>query len=153
MPERRRRGAQLVRAERARLRPGTCIPKQELFGRIIGAIRRTLLVSQQQLAEELRWPASLISKMEIGQITFSLHHLDALATAFTRIERRDRPDSPAWSGLELYGVLEGTARAIEAAGYVMLWNLPDDAEERGLLVEDREIALLVRDHLAPRGTA
>ena len=118
----------------------------ELLGKVLWFVRHGLDVSQQDVADWLSMPASTMSKLELGTITAAVHHLDALARAFTHFEEQDRgADSRAWEGWELHRVATRIADVLAEKGYVVLWaELPEGADET-LYCRGRKLAALVRD--------
>jgi transcriptional regulator with XRE-family HTH domain len=118
----------------------------ELLGKVLWFVRHGLDVSQQDVADWLAMPASTVSKLELGTITAAVHHLDALARAFTHFEAQDRGDAAqGWEGWELHRVTTRLAEALAEKGYVVLWaEMPEGADET-LYCRGRKIAAVVRD--------
>jgi len=143
----RHRGPRLVRAIPLTTEPGRRILMPELLGRVLWYVRHELVVSQREVADWLHMPASTVSKLELGTITAAVHHLDALAAAFSHFEERDRGAAAVeWEGWELHRVATEIAEALGERGYAVLWtNLEDGADER-LYCRGRKLAALVRDN-------
>ncbi|MFH1465064.1 MAG: helix-turn-helix transcriptional regulator [Pseudomonadota bacterium] len=156
MPDTRHRGPRLVPAQPLTTEPGRRVLMPELLGRVLATIRRSLDVSQKEVADWLYMPASTVSKLELGSIHAAVHHLDALAAAFSFFEERDRGgEAPGWQGWELHRMATRIADALGEQGYTVLWADMEAGAEAGadarLYCRGRRLAALVRDCWPGRG--
>ena len=124
----------------------------ELLGRVLWYIRHSLVVSQREVADWLHMPASTVSKLELGTITAAVHHLDALAAAFSHFDERDRgADAVEWQGWELHRVATQIAERLGEQGYTVLWADTEPEADARLYCRGRRLAALVRDYWPRRG--
>ena len=148
MPETLHRGPRYVQAELLSDAPASRVLMPELLGRVLYLARRGVEGSQAQVAELSLLPPSTVSKLELGLVSAAVHHLDALADAFTWIAAQARvPSPPRWEGWELFHVAALLADALHAAGYACLWERADLVpEEHPCYVRGRDLTALVRRH-------
>jgi len=139
---RRHRGPRYVAADV--LKPESCVPLPQVYGRVISLVRTSLGASQSELGRLVGLPTSSISKLEQGVVTLAVHHLDDLAEAFTTLGRGLWGDqAPTWRGWELQRLVDDLALALEGEGYIVGWAFPDDLD-LAYLVEPAKLALMLR---------
>jgi transcriptional regulator with XRE-family HTH domain len=147
MTDTRHRGPRLVPATPLPTEPGRRILMPELLGRVLWYLRHSLVVSQREVAEWLGMPTSTVSKLELGTITAAVHHLDALAAAFSHFEARDRgEETVGWEGWQLHRVVTVLAERLDEQGYTVLWADLEDGADRGLYCRGRKLGALVQDY-------
>jgi len=118
----------------------------EILGRVAWLIRRGLGVSQQQVADQVSLPPSTVSKLERGDVTMAVHHLDALAWAFTVFDRELRGErAEAWSGWELFQIATLISERLIDRGYVAIWQRTDLVENPALYTRGRALAALMTE--------
>ena len=148
MPETLHRGPRYVQAEELPATPASRVLMPELLGRVLYLARRGVEGSQAQVADLALLPPSTVSKLELGLVSAAVHHLDALADAYTQIAALAKVPSPTrWQGWELFHATALLATALEAAGYTTIWDRADlVAENDPLYVRGRDLSALVRQH-------
>lgn len=147
MPESRHRGPRFVPATPVRFEPGRCALMPDILGRVLWIARSAVQVTQQEVAEHLFLPTSTVSKLELGTITQAVHHLDALAGAYSHFARQLwGDDAEAWEGWELHFVATAVAEALGEQGWAVVWAAPDDFErdEREVFVKGRRLVAQVK---------
>ena len=140
----RRRGPRMVPAKDMEFRDESVVLVHRLYGVIIATIRRSLDVSQQELAEATTMPSSTISKLENGSIVVGIYHLDVLAGAFNQLGTEVLGTDPAWRGWELHRLADEISLSLEKEGFVTMWSSPDDAGKE--MIPERKLNALVRAH-------
>ncbi len=118
----------------------------ELLGRVIWIVRRGLAASQQQLAEAVNLPPSTVSKLELGNVSVAVHHLDALAGAFSGFDRELRGErAESWEGWELHRIASVIADRLGERGYAVLWQRPDLADDEALYTRGKTLVALMKE--------
>lgn len=118
----------------------------EVIGRVCWLVRRGIGATQQQVADYVHMPAATISKLELGNVTMAVHHLDALAGAYTVLERELRgEDVAAWEGWELHRIAEAIAAGLDEQGFAVLWLRPDLVESDALYLRGKQLVAAMKD--------
>ena len=148
MPESLHRGPRFVQAAVLPDTAASRVLMPELLGRVLYLARRGVDGSQAQVAEISALPPSTVSKLEIGAVSTAVHHLDALADAFSQIAGRARIAEPVrWGGWELHHVATVIAESLTAAGYACIWERSDLVPESDArYVRGRDLTALTRRH-------
>lgn len=119
---------------------------QEVLGRVVWTVRRGLGASQQQVADQIDLPPSTVSKLELGNVSMAVHHLDALAGAFTVIDRELRGDrAEPWEGWELHRIADAIAGELSEQGYAVIWQRPDLVEDEALFTRGKPLVALMKE--------
>ena len=118
----------------------------ELLGRVCWLVRRGIGATQQQVADHVHMPAATVSKLELGIVTMAVHHLDALAGAYTALDRALRGDDvPAWEGWELHRIADGIAACLGDRGYAVFWLRPDLVDNEALYTRGKHLVAAMKD--------
>lgn len=118
----------------------------ELLGRVCWLVRRGVGATQQQVAKQVHLPAATVSKLELGIVTLAVHHLDALAGAYTALDRELRGEQvPAWKGWELHRIASAIAERLGERGYAVIWLRPDLVEDEGLYTRGKRLVAVMKE--------
>lgn len=146
MPEKLHRGPRLVVAKPLPTEPGSRILMPELLGRVCWLVRRGIGASQQQVADEVHLPAATVSKLELGVVTMAVHHLDALAVAYTALDRQVRgKEAPAWEGWQLHQIADAMGERLGERGYAVVWQRPDLVENEELFTRGKQLVAVMKE--------
>lgn len=146
MPRNLHRGPRLVPAKPLPDEPGKRILMQEVLGRVAWIIRRGLNASQQQIADQIGLPPSTVSKLEMGNVSMAVHHLDSLAGAFTFLDEELRGErAEAWEGWELHRIADEIADGLSERGYAVIWLRPDLVEDEELFTRGKQLVALMKE--------
>jgi len=119
---------------------------QEVLGRVVWIVRRGLGASQQQVANQINLPPSTVSKLELGNVSMAVHHLDALAGAFTVIDGELRGErAEPWEGWELHRIADAIAGELSDRGYAVIWLRPDLVEDEALFTLGKPLVALMKE--------
>jgi len=116
----------------------------ELAGSILAIYRRRAEMHQADLAEELNWPPSLISKVERGDVGISLGQLDAIVEVLDD-EFLDFGDHPGLTPLDVLRRFYDIADLLTEQGYDVVWATGLAWERQELLVRGRDLQEIVRE--------
>jgi transcriptional regulator with XRE-family HTH domain len=137
----------MVTARPLTTRRGARILMPEIVGRVVWLARRALDVSQQEVAARIGLPPSTVSKLELGNVTMAVHHLDRIAEALTWFERELLGDEArGWEGWELHRTAAQIADRLGDAGYAVVWERPDLAGRPQLYTRGRKLTALMKAH-------
>ena len=143
MPSERtvRRGPRLIKPRPRVTKPGRIVLMPDLLGAVIRRARILVDVTQVQLAERLQMPQAAISKLERGQMTMSVYHLDLIADILTEYaEDQDLdPDDYFWEGWHLHAIASRIADRLESRGHVLLWEPASSIEDPRLYTRGKRL--------------
>jgi len=126
-----RRGPRLIKPRPRVRKPGRIVLMPDLFGAVVRRARVLTSVTQVQIAERLQMPQAAISKLERGQMTMSVYHLDLIADILAEhAEAQDLdPDLYFWEGWHLHAIAARIADRLERRGHVLLWEPASSIED------------------------
>ncbi len=160
MPIKRDRGPRFVRARAVRLATdpndpdrlvwqddhGRAVLMLEILGRVLSLARRRLRLSQQEMAHRLRWPQSVVSKVENGEVHLTVEQLDAWVTVVAEVGEAD--DDGATADLtpgQAFDIADALAEALDEEAYEVRWGTGRLYDGERPLVRGAELeALLLR---------
>ena len=147
MPKRRSRQDRFVPAKLLDEKDGRFILVPELLGRSVGILRRRLDVGQREMAEELLWPQSVVSKVERGGASTNVAQLAELCGALNRLSKDRLGEARAWE-LEPWQLLQLISKLIKAAEpeeFAFVWASERQFDGERCL-RGRELVELIRQH-------
>lgn len=95
----------------------------ELIGRALSLLRRRYRLSQAEMARRLRWPQSVVSKVENGEVNLTVQQLDDWAAAVDA--ESSRLHAEVHRSIAAADVMETTdaiASTLDDDGYVVVWG-------------------------------
>ena len=148
MPRKRERDPRFLPAKPISFEGKTVILMPELLGRVLSLLRRRLDVGQRDMADELFWPQSVVSKVERGGLHTTVTQLDAYVAALNRFSRKYLGDRHgwtlnAWQAMHLADLVR--ASIASESKTVFVWATEREFEEE-ICTRGRELVDLVRAH-------
>lgn len=146
MPRKRDRQDRFFR-RRARRLEAHVILMPELIGAVLALHRRRAELRQVDLAEDLDWPQSLVSKLERGDVNLSVDQLDAYVEAIAdELEGEEEELRPS----RVLRQVDRAADALMEQGFDLVWSTGPAFERPEALLRGAELVELVREALRRR---
>lgn len=143
MPKLRTRDDRTHRG-RARRPESRVILAYELIGAVLASYRRRTELHQAELADDLDWPQSLISKVERGDVALSIGQLDAIVESLDE-DLQDYGDHPGLTPLDVLRRFYEIADRLMEDGYDVVWATGLAWEQQEKLIRGRDLQELVRE--------
>ncbi len=113
----------------------------DLLGAVLRRARILSGVTQVQVAERLRMPQAAISKLENGQMTMSVYHLDLIADILTEHLGGDEPEAQhhVWAGWQLHAITAHISEQLEGRDYIVVWEPARSIENPDLYTRGKRL--------------
>ena len=117
----------------------------ELVGVVISLHRVRAELRQQDVADALNWPQSMVSKLERGDLNISVDQLDALTEVIDEgLADLDKGRLQAWMVLRR---VEELADELMDEGYDLVWSTATTWSEPVKPIRGKKLRALVLDRL------
>lgn len=146
MPRKRDRQDRFFR-RRTRRPEAHVILVPELIGTVLALHRRRARMRQVDLADDLDWPQSLVSKLERGDINLSVDQLDAITEAIAVELSGDEGDASQLRPWEVLRQVDRIAEELMDEGYDLVWSPGPSYERPEELLRGRVLVERVREAL------
>jgi transcriptional regulator with XRE-family HTH domain len=144
MPRKRDRQDRIV-GRRARRPKAKVILVPELVGVVLSLHRARAELRQQDVADALNWPQSMVSKLERGDLNISVDQLDALTEVIDEgLADLGKGRLQAWMVLRR---VEELADELQDEGYDLVWSTAPTWSEPAKPIRGRKLREMVLDRL------
>lgn len=144
MPRKRDRQDRIA-GRRARRAKAHVILVPELIGVVLSLHRARAELRQQDVADALDWPQSMISKLERGDLNMSVDQLDAIAGVIDEgLAELGKGRLQAWMVLRR---VEELADTLAEEGYDLVWSTAPTWDEPEAPIRGRRLRDLVLDRI------